>query len=309
VVSLGVNKAQAGLPNERLKGIACMLGAVGAFACMDSLLKLLAEHYEPMQVSAMRGFASLPFILVPLLFSRKFSELKPVRWKMHLMRGILAVFVLATFIYAIRVLSLADAYAIFLSAPLIVTALSMPILGERVGWHRWAAIIIGLSGVLVMLKPSTSGLASLGALAALVSAISYAISGIMIRVLQKTDSNTSVVFWSMIIMTLVSTTLALNGWKAIRLEHVTWIVATGAIGALALHLITAAFRSAPISVVAPFEYTALLWGVGIDWLIWDTLPEARFYIGATIVIASGLYVIWREARTKHEPAMEWEQAR
>jgi drug/metabolite transporter (DMT)-like permease len=286
-----------------------MLGAVGAFACMDSLLKSLAAHYEPMQVSAMRGYASLPFMLLPLLFTRRFSELKPVRWKMHLFRGVLAVFVLGTFIYAIRTLSLADAYAIFLSAPLIVTALSVPILREHVGWHRWLAIIIGLCGVLVMLRPTASGLASIGALAALGSAIAYAVSGIVIRVLTKTDSTLSVVFWSMLIMTLVSTGLALSGWKAIQAEHYSWIVATGAVGAVALYLITIAFRSAPIAVVAPFEYTALLWGVGIDWLIWDTLPQGRFYIGATIVLASGLYVIWQESRARPESPMEWEQAR
>jgi len=299
-----VGEAQAALPNERLKGIACMLGAVGAFACMDSLLKALAEHYEPMQVSAMRGFASLPFMLLPVLFTGRFAELKPVRWKMHLFRGVLAVFVLGTFIYAIRTLSLADAYAIFLSAPLIITALSVPILRERVGWHRWLAIIIGLSGVLVMLRPSASGLASIGALAALVSAIAYAISGIVIRVLTKTDSNTAVVFWSMLIMTLVSAALALSGWKEVRVEHFSWIVGTGAIGALALFLVTIAFRSAPVAVIAPFEYTALLWGMGIDWFVWDTLPQGRFYIGASIVIASGLYVIWREARVAAPPAVQ-----
>lgn len=286
-----------------------MLGAVGAFACMDSLLKTLAAHYEPMQVSAMRGYASLPFMLLPVLFTGRFRDLKPRRWKMHLFRGVLAVFVLGTFVYAIRTLSLADAYAIFLSAPLIVTALSVPILREHVGWHRWFAIVIGLCGVLVMLRPSASGLASIGALAALGSAVAYAVSGIVIRVLTKTDTNISVVFWSMLIMTLVSTALALNGWKEIRVEHYPWILGTGLVGAIALYLVTVAFRSAPVSVIAPFEYTALLWAMGIDWIIWDTLPQGRFYIGATIVIASGLYVIWRESRTNPAPAMELEQAR
>jgi drug/metabolite transporter (DMT)-like permease len=279
-----------------------MLVAVGAFACMDSLLKFLAGHYPAMQVSAMRGFASLPFILVPLVFSRSFAEMKPVRWKMHLVRGLLSVFVLGTFVYAIRVLSLADAYAIFLSAPLIVTALSVPVLRERVGWHRWLAIGIGLCGVLVMLRPSASGLMTLGAVAAFVSAVAYAVSAVMVRVLTKTDTNTSVVFWSMTIMTLVSASIALPVWKGIRPEHIGWIVLTGAIGALAVHMLTQAFRSAPASVVAPFEYTALLWGVGIDWLIWNTLPDSRFYFGGSIVIASGLYVIWRESRAPVAPA-------
>jgi drug/metabolite transporter (DMT)-like permease len=277
-----------------------MLVAVGAFACMDSLLKVLTGHYPTMQVSAMRGFASLPFILVPLLFTRRFAELRPVRWTMHLIRGLLSVLVLGLFIYAIRVLSLADAYAIFLSAPLIVTALSVPFLGERVGWHRWLAIVIGLCGVLVMLRPSTSGLMTVGAVAAFVSAVAYAVNALMVRVLTKSDSNTSVVFWSMAIMTLVSTLFALRSWESIKVEHYGWILATGAVGALAVHLLTQAFRSAPASVIAPFEYTALLWGVGIDWLVWNTLPDSRVYVGGSIVIASGLYVIWRESRAHVE---------
>jgi drug/metabolite transporter (DMT)-like permease len=278
-----------------------MLVAVGAFAFMDSLLKYLTEHYPTMQVSAMRGYASLPFVLLPLAFKRSIAELKPVRWKLHLMRGLLSVFLLATFVYAIRVLSLADAYSIFLSAPLLVTALSVPILGEKVGWHRWMAIGVGLCGVMVMLRPSTSSLMTVGALAAFVSAVAYAISVVSVRVLTKTDSNTSVVFWSMLIMTLVSTLFALDSWQEIRGEHLGVIVATGALGALAVHLLTLAYRSAPASMIAPFEYTALLWGVGIDWFAWDTLPGIRVYIGGSIVVLSGLYVIWRESRRPITP--------
>lgn len=287
--------------HTRLKGIAAMLVAVAAFACMDTLLKILSEHYPAMQVSAMRGYASLPFLLLPPLISGRFSDLKPVRWKLHVVRGVIAVFVLSTFVYAIRVLSLADAYSIYLSAPLIITALSVPFLGERVGWHRWVAIGVGFCGVLVMLRPSASSVITIGALAALTSAIAYAVSGIMVRMLLKTETNTSVVFWSLLIMTLISTALALPNWAPIQVEHLWWIVGTGATGALAIFTLTMAFRSAPASVIAPFEYTALLWGVLIDWLIWDTLPTLRVYIGGGIVCASGLYVIWREARRKVEP--------
>ncbi len=277
-----------------------MLVAVGAFAFMDSLLKLLTEHYPTMEVSAVRGYASLPFVLLPVLYKRSFAELKPVRWKLHLMRGLLSVFLLATFVYAIRVLSLADAYSIFLSAPLLVTALSVPILGEKVGWHRWVAIGTGLCGVLVMLRPTTTSIITVGALAAFGAAVAYAISVVSVRVLTKTDTNTAVVFWSMLIMTLVSTLFALKDWEPVRPEHYGVIVATGALGALALFLLTRAYRSAPASMIAPFEYTALLWGVGIDWFAWDTLPGARVYVGGGIVVLSGLYLIWRESRHQVE---------
>jgi drug/metabolite transporter (DMT)-like permease len=296
-----VIRAEADTAQSRLKGIVSMLIAVGAFACMDTLLKILSQHYPPMQVSAMRGYASLPFIVLPLLFTGNFAELKPVHWKLHLLRGALAVFMLSGFVYALRVLSLADAYAIYLSAPLIVTALSGPVLGERVGWHRWAAIVVGLGGVMVMLRPSGSSIATYGALAAFVSAISYAISAVGVRILTRTDSNTSVVFWSMAIMTFVNTVIAAPNWEPIRFEHAGMIAACGLVGAIAAIMLTRAFRSAPLSVVAPFEYTALLWGVAIDWLVWGTLPGARVYIGGGIVIASGLYVIWRESREHVAP--------
>lgn len=138
-----------------------MLIAVGAFASMDTLLKLLSQYYPPLQVSAMRGAASLPFLVLPALFMRRPGTLKPVRWPWHLMRGVLQVLILASFVYAVRVLSLADTYAIFLSAPLIVTALSVPLLKEHVGWRRWIAISVGLCGVLAMLRPSGSNLVTL----------------------------------------------------------------------------------------------------------------------------------------------------
>lgn len=282
--------------NTHLRGIAAMLGAVFVFSCMDALLKFFAQFYPPMQVTAMRGIASLPFVVVPLLFSGRLHEIRPTRYHMHLLRGVLSLVIMAGFVYSVRVLSLADAYAIFLSAPLIVTALSVPLLGERVGWRRWAAICTGLVGVLAMLRPSASSLVTLGALAAFASAVCYAVNAITLRVLTRTDTTTSVVFWTMALMTLLSSAFAARDWQPIRAEHLGWLAALGLVGALGVRLLTEAFRSAPASVIAPFEYTALLWGVALDWVIWDALPGARVYVGGGIVIASGLYIIWRERR-------------
>jgi drug/metabolite transporter (DMT)-like permease len=278
-----------------------MLIAVGAFASMDTLLKLLSQYYPPMQVSAMRGAASLPFLVLPALFMRRLGGLKPVRWSWHLMRGVLQVLILVSFIYAVRVLSLADTYAIFLSAPLIVTALSVPLLKEHVGWRRWVAIGVGLCGVLAMLRPSGSNLVTLGALAALISAVGYAFSALSLRVLTRTEATASVVLWPIAVMTLLSSVMAAPHWVGIRLEHWGWLVATGAVGALGARMLTEAFRAAPASVVAPFEYSALLWGVGIDWAVWDKLPSSRVYWGGGLVIASGLYLIWRERQLHMAP--------
>jgi drug/metabolite transporter (DMT)-like permease len=284
-----------------LTAIAFMLGAVAAFSGMDALLKLLSQHYPPMEVVTLRGASSIPFMLLPLLVTGRLRALKPVRVGMHVLRGVLMLLVLTAFVYGVRALSLADAYAIFLAAPLIVTALSVPLLGEHVGWRRWLAICVGLIGVVTMLRPSASSLVSLGAVAALIAAIGYAFNAIALRVITRTDTTASVVFWMIGIMTLLALVIAVPRWVPIRDEDWTLLAGIGVFSAIAQHLLTEAFRTAPPSVVAPFEYTALLWGILIDRVVWGVFPTSRVYIGGGIVIASGLYLIWREHRSSSLP--------
>lgn len=282
-----------------------MIAAVAAFSLMDGVLKFLTARYPPMQVAALRGATSLPFTVLPVLIARRLQDLAPRRWYMHLLRGALTVVVLAGFIYAVRDLSLANTYSVFLSAPLIIAALSVPLLGERINWRNWVAILVGLAGVLVMLRPTTSGLASFGALAALVGATGYALSSIAVRVLTRTDTTVSVVFWTISLMTVFAAAVAAPGWVAIDPAHWKWLLALGVLAAIGQYLLTEAFRSAPPTVVSPFEYTALLWGVGIDRVVWHVLPSARVCLGGGIVIASGLYLIWRErTHPAHEPTRQ-----
>ncbi len=271
-----------------------MLMAVASFAGMDAMLKVFSQHYPAMEVAFLRGLASLPFMALPALVKGRYHDLKPNRLGMHLLRGSLMVVMLAGFIYAVRTLSLANVYSIFLAEPLIVTALAVPLLGDRVGWRNWIAVCVGLVGVLVMLKPSASGFVTIGALAALVAAIAYALGVIALRVITRTDSTTSVIVWTVGLMTLMTGFIAVPAWVPLQREHWGWLVALGVCGALGQHLLTEAFRSAPPSVVAPFEYTALVWGVLIDWVFWNVLPASRMYLGGGIVIASGLYLIWLE---------------
>ena len=281
---------------RRLRAIAIMIAAVAVFSFMDGLLKLLAAHYPPMQVAALRGATSLPFTLLPVLLRGRLQDLKPRRWPMHLLRGLLSVLVLGGFIYAVRVLSLANAYAVFLSAPLIVAALSVPLLRERVDWRNWIAILLGLLGVLTMVRPSASGLSTFGALAALLGATAYALSGIAVRVLTRSDTTVSVVFWAVGLMTVFAGTIAAPGWIPIEHAHWRWLLGLGLLAAIGQYLLTEAFRSAPPSVVAPFEYTALVWGVAIDRVVWHVLPSTRVCFGGGIVILSGLYLIWHQRR-------------
>lgn len=276
-----------------------MLAAVATFSVMDLSMKRLAETYPAMQVTFIRGLASLPFILIATAWWGRWRDLRPNRWGLHLLRGVLQVATLYFFIYAVSRLSLANAYTIFMSAPLLITALSVPFFGERVGWHRWGAVIAGMSGVLVVVRPSANGMelgsmAVLGGLAAIAAAATYALGALLIRVLKPTETSAATMFWALSLTAAFAGILSIAGWVPVLWEHWYWIAIIGLSGALGQHFLTEAFRLTAPSVVAPLEYTALAWGMLFDWLLWMTVPSARMLIGAGIIVASGLYVIHRE---------------
>lgn len=285
-----------------VRGVFSMLGAVLFFSMMDACLKQLSSAYGPMQVTFFRGVAGLPFVLAMTWARGEWRDLKPVRWPLHALRGCLSVLTLYAFVYAVSQLSLADAYSIFLAAPLIVTALSAPLLGERVGLHRWAAITVGLTGALIMLRPGGADLATLGGLAALAAAAMYALGVILIRVATRTDTAAATVFWTLLVLTCLSGVLSIQGWAPVQQEHWRWIVLIGVAGAIGQWLLTDAFRRCEASVVAPFEYSALLWGIVLDWALWRALPTQRMLFGSAIVVGSGLYTIWRERAAATRPA-------
>jgi drug/metabolite transporter (DMT)-like permease len=279
-----------------LRGILSMLAAVASFSVMDVTMKHLVATYPPMQVTFMRGLASLPLLIGAAGLFGRWQDLMPRRWWLHLVRGLLSVVTLWGFVYAVKRLSLADAYTIFMSAPLLITALSMPLLGEHVGPRRWAAVVVGLCGVVLVLKPSGTSLITLGGLAALGSALGYALSALTIRILSRTDTSAATLVWALTIMTLISGVLAIGGWIAVAWSDWPWLMGLGITGALGQYFITDAFRRAPPPVIAPLEYTALAWGLLFDWFIWMTAPSSRMLLGAAIIVASGIYVINRERK-------------
>ena len=278
------------------RGVAAMFIAVAAFSFMDALLKLFASHYPPMQVTAIRGAASLPFVLLPLWYAGRLAELRPQRIGLHIVRGLIGIVMLATFVLALREGSLAAVYSIYMAAPLLIAAMAAIWLGERVDSGRWLAIVVGLAGVLIILQPRADGLPLLAGIAATVSALAYALAAITARLLTRTERSPSIVFVFLVILTVVAGALAIPDWVPIRDSDWGLIAAAGALGAAGQHYITEAFRHAPAAVVAPVEYTALLWGLSIDWVAWAVLPNGTMLGGAALVIAAGIYVAWRERR-------------
>lgn len=282
--------------SENVKASIVMLVAVGAFSLMDAGIKVLSGRYPPLQVAALRGLSSLPVIVAWIGLTGGYRQLLRVRFGLHVLRGFLGIIMLAGFAYGVRHLPLSEAYSIFFVAPLLITAFAVPILGERVEWQRWVAIAAGLCGVLIVLRPAGASFVTLPGVAVLICATGYALSAITVRVLGRTDSTQSMVFWLMTMVGGGAGILALPQWKAIQPEH--WIVIGGiaVTGSLGQWAITEAFRSGEASFIAPFEYTALAWGLALDWMLWRTVPGSGTFAGAALVIASGIYLIRRERR-------------
>lgn len=290
--------------HDNFRGIVLMLLAVFLLSCMDAGLKQLSAHYPPLEVCALRGLASWPFITAWVFWTAGARSLLRIRWGLHLVRGAIGVGTLTAFVYGLRFLPLTTAYTLFFVAPLIITALSALMLDERVGAHRWAAIGIGFAGVLVALRPTGEGALTWAGLAVLAAAAGYATVAVMVRVLGRTDSTHSMVFWMLTMMTLGAAALGAHDWVPVAREHWLLIAGVGLVGALGQYAITEAFARGEGSVIAPFEYTALAWGLGFDLALWGVLPDSVTWIGAAIIVASGIYLLRRERNVHPEAQLQ-----
>ena len=279
-----------------------MLASVALFSLMDAGLKTLSTHYPPFQVAALRGLSSLPLVLAWALATAGPRALLRVRWPLHLLRGLLGIAMMASFVYALKTLPLSTAYSIFFVAPLLITALSVPFLRERVGPRRWTAIAIGLVGVLVVLRPGVDGIVSFPGLMVLLAATAYAVAAVTVSLLTRTDTPQSMVVWFLAIMAVGAGLAAIPGWVPLRWDHTALILGMGLAGALGQIALTRAFMCGDASLIAPLEYTGLVWVIAWDWLFWRTLPDATTWIGAAIIVASGLYLLRRERTVGAERA-------
>jgi drug/metabolite transporter (DMT)-like permease len=279
---------------DNLRSIYAMLIAVAMFSLMDTCMKLLAAHFPAMQVAALRCLSSLPLVFAWVGWRGGFASVLRVRWPLHLLRAVLGIVMLSLFAFGLKSLSLASAYTIFFIGPILITALSVFMLKERVNAARWIAIGVGMAGVLVVLRPNGAGFLTYGALAVLVAAACYAVSAIAARMIARTDRADHMMFWLMLLMAVGATALAAPAWVAVEAGHLPLLCALAVSGFFGQMAINEAFSRGEASVVAPFEYSALAWGVGLDWLLWRSLPDQFTLLGASIIIGSGLYLIRHE---------------
>jgi drug/metabolite transporter (DMT)-like permease len=280
-----------------LRAITAMVLACAMFSCMDALMKALVGTYPPLQVTALRGLTAMPLVCLYVLWRRQMGQVfsRHLRWRLHLLRGVITLLMMALFTFGLKTLGLAEAYTLTFIAPMIITMLSVPMLKEVVPPRHWVAIAVGLGGVVVALRPDQSAFLSIGALAVLAAALCYALSNVVGRIISRTEPSATLVFWTTGAMALGGSVLSAAHWVEVLPAHGPVLLGLAVSGFLGQLAITEAFRHGQASAVAPFEYTALAWAVALDWMVWRSVPDAYTLAGGAIIIASGIYLIRREA--------------
>jgi drug/metabolite transporter (DMT)-like permease len=270
-----------------------LLGVMGGLG-LDLCAKAILESYPLEQFVFLRSLIGL---LLFLLLARRFGGLASLatrRWHWHLLRTLLASGAMFGFFYGLSIMPLIDALTLGFTAPLIMTALSVPLLGEHVGWRRWLAVAAGFAGVLMILRPGT-GTLSLAAFSVLFAALCYACLAITARKLADTESTFCLSVYVIAGPMIISGLLSVRGeWNTPDVVGWTLFLAAGACSVIAWIGLVGGYRRAPPAVLAPFEYTALVAGAIAGYLIWDELPDRWVVAGALVIIASGLYIVFRE---------------
>lgn len=281
---------------DRYRAVLLMVAACLLFSLMNACVKGLASRYSPLEIAALRGVSSFPFVLIWALVSVGPRVLFTVNWPWQVARGLLAVVMLVAATAAITRMPLSSAAAINFVAPLLIAVLSIPFFGERVDRRRWAMIVLGFVGILVILRPGASGVALSGGLLMLVVAVSFAFSALIVRVLSRTDATAATVFWSMTIVMVGGGLLAAPSWTPVDRGDVGLVALMGLLGAAGQYCLTDAFRRGEASLVAPYEYTVLIWTLLLDAIFWHVVPGPWVLAGAAIVIAAGV-LLYRQERS------------
>jgi drug/metabolite transporter (DMT)-like permease len=253
-------------------GIALMLAGIAGFAVMDATIKWLVADYHVVQVAALRSWFGLPLLCLFALRGGGLKRLKTGRPGVHFGRYLLVLGLTFCFFWALSQMKLVDAIAISFAAPIFITALSMPLLRESVGLHRWLAVGIGFAGVLVMLRPGF-GVFQWAALVVLLSVVFYALLMITTRAFKNTESSASLMLYPQLGMSLTGILLAPFFWIAPDLLDLALFALAGAFGSIGVMCVTHAFRLGPAAVITPFEYSALIWATLLGYLLWDELPD------------------------------------
>ncbi len=280
-----------------VKGILAMILGAALLSLNDAVSKYLTESYPVGQVIGLRQAASLLVILPYAYATTGWRGLRVVNWAGQGFRGAVFVATAILMVLGLSLLPIATVTAIAFASPIFVAALSVALLGERVGWHRWVAIIVGFIGVIVIVRPAGASF-EWALIIPVCAAFANALRDIATRKLARTDTSISILFWSTVIVVVASLFSIPFGWKPVTGIDALWFLLAGLLAAGAHFLMIEALRLGEAALIAPFRYTALLWAILTGILVWNTVPDAFVLLGALLVVASGIYILQREARAK-----------
>jgi drug/metabolite transporter (DMT)-like permease len=289
------NAAGAGLRNFPARAIGYMLAASFLIIVLDTAVKWLAKGYSPLQIGFVRYLMGLCIAVGIATRAGGIGTLRTRRIGGHLLRSALNLTTMLSFYYALRLLPLADSIAINFAAPLFVTALSGPMLGEHVGIRRWLAVAFGFAGVLLAVQPSPGGI-SPGAALALLSGLTWALTIVTSRQISGTESSHTILFYYSLAVVVVLGAAMPSLWIEPSFHDWIWFIVVGISGSFGQFCYNQAFRYGEASLVAPLDYLSIVWATLFGFAIFGDIPSWLVLGGAACIVASSIYIAHREAK-------------
>jgi drug/metabolite transporter (DMT)-like permease len=286
-----------------LSGILLMCAGVSTFPFMNAAVKLLSPHYPAAQITWARFTGHLIFMLLVFLPTHRWALLRSRRPWLQIARSMLMLISNLVFVMAIGSVPLATASAIGFTSPLIVTALSVPLLHEHVGWRRWSAVLVGFGGALLVIRPGGGGLVDPAVLLILLSSLAYALYQIATRSVSRFDSAATGIIFAALLGSLVMS-VAMPFIFVVPRTLWDWLLfgSLGLLGGIGHYLVIQAFQRGPAAVIAPLGYVELVGSAVLGYAIFHNFPDLWTWIGAGVIIASGIYIAFRERRRRLESA-------
>jgi S-adenosylmethionine uptake transporter len=289
-----------------LRGALFALTAFGLYSTHDVFVKFLGGIYSPFQIVFFSTLFGFPVIAVMMMRDPADGNLRPRHPWLIALRALLTVVTAGAAFYAFARLPMAETYAIVFASPMLITVLAIPVLGEQVGWRRWLAVIVGLGGVLVVLQPGVTPL-SLGHAAALVAAVCSAVAAVIVRKIGAEERTSVLMLYPMVGTLLVMGFVMPFVYRPMEGLHLAAVALMAVVGMTGGFALIAAYRSASAGVVAPMQYSQMLWAVLYGALFFGETPSPSTAIGAAIIIASGVYIVFREEQpdvSRNTPVLE-----
>lgn len=278
-----------------LAAIGLRLLSVGLFAAMNVCIKQSEVHGAALgEILFWRQFGAAVLVGGIVLGGPGWRSVATTRMPAHLLRAVMGLTAMAFTFATVLALPLAEATTIGFTMPIFATILGALILGEPTGWHRWLAVLVGFCGVLIVAQPGSGHFPIWGAVTGLAAASLTASVSILLRQIGRTEAAMTTVFWFSTLSMLPLGILYVFVFKTHPIEVWLFLAGVGLLGGGAQLAMTSALGLGPVSVVVPMDYSSLIWATLFGWLVFDTLPGPATWIGAPIIVASGLYIVWRE---------------